>query len=172
MANTRSNRRKHVQPDLHQSYIPEFTESPSSETLSPQGSVDDDYKAVMSKRQEQNRAAQRAFRERRAKVLKEMGDRISKLELIIGNVTLQMRRFVELEHDVDRIRNDIKRMQSVVETVNVPTWAIPTSEHSEIEDDGSHGRGGANYSHIMILDALRPSSTDPTLISEDILEIK
>lgn len=113
----------------------------------------------LTKRQEQNREAQRAFRERRAQTLKEMEIRLSRLEVAIEDFRKSVGRIATFETELMRIKCNLESLYSTVDSLVVPTWAVPTSE----ELNPAHP--SANEPIGALLSALRPSSTDPTLSS-------
>lgn len=108
----------------------------------------------LTKRQEQNRAAQRAFRERRAQTLKEMEIRLGNLEKTLSeNVT----RINSFERDLIKLKEIVQNLCVSIDTLTVPTWTVPTAA-DEIKQNEPEAVGA-------VLNALRPSSTDPTLLS-------
>ena len=113
----------------------------------------------LTKRQEQNRAAQRAFRERRAQTLKEMEIRLNILERKFEDFARTTSKINSLESDLVRIQTSLDGLQSAVDSLTVPTWTVPSSE------DLKPIYPAANEPIGAILGALRPSSTDPTLSS-------
>ena len=113
----------------------------------------------LTKRQEQNRAAQRAFRERRAQTLKEMESRLTILERVIGDFEKSLRKINSFEEELMSIRTSLDTLQNTVDAITVPTWTVPTS------DDMKPIYPTANEPIGTLLGALRPNSTDPTLSS-------
>ena len=111
----------------------------------------------LTKRQEQNRAAQRAFRERRAQTLKEMEIRLGRLERVIEEFSKSIARISLIEKDLIKLKESVGNLYMTVDSLTVPTWTVPVSDdmksivQPEIQPIGA------------ILGALRPSSTDPTL---------
>lgn len=112
----------------------------------------------LSKRQEQNRAAQRAFRERRAQTLKEMESRLIGLDAEIKNISKELARFGAIEIDIQKIKDAINSLFMAVDSMAGPTWTVPGSEDTIVENEDEEARP-------MRAVALRPSSTDPTLTS-------
>ncbi len=115
----------------------------------------DDSDNSLSRRQEQNRAAQRAFRERRAKFLREMDDRIRRLETVLDVIAYQARRMADMERELIILRQEVSKMENTLDTLTMtaPLWTVPSTERPNIEVP------------IATIGALRPSSTDPTLDS-------
>lgn len=111
----------------------------------------------LSKRQEQNRAAQRAFRERRARLLKEMDERITRLETVSDVVAYQARRISEIDKQVLFLSETLQKLEDIVDgmTLTPPLWTVPTSESKVVTEPRA------------LVGALRPSSTDPTLDSSE-----
>lgn len=109
----------------------------------------------LSKRQEQNRTAQKAFRERRAKLLKEMDDRIRRLETVLDVVAYQARRLADIEHELIEMHQRVSKMENTIDTLSLttPLWTVPNSDRPIVESPST------------TVGALRPSSTDPTLDS-------
>lgn len=125
--------------------------------LSPINSPD--HPKHLTKRQEQNRAAQRAFRERRAQTLKEMETRLTHLEGAIDDFARSLGKISTLEAELKRIKSSLEGLYSTVDSLAVPTWTVPSSEDMKPDYPSINEPIGA------ILGALRPSSTDPTLSS-------
>lgn len=130
-------------------------ELPNSPPPSSPISGFEDSQKSLSKRQEQNRAAQRAFRERRAKLLREMDERIRRLETIFDVVAYQARRLADIEREVIILRQDVSKMTNTFDTLTMtaPLWTVPNPERPIIEIP------------VATAGALRPSSTDPLLDS-------
>ena len=132
-------------------------EIPEQIPLSP--STSPDRRHGLTKRQEQNRAAQRAFRERRAQTLKEMEIRLSNLEKSFFEVNKSISSISTITEELNKLKNVTANLYSSVEALSVPSWTVPNSEEVDASVDES--------SREAILGALRPSSTDPTLTSEN-----
>jgi hypothetical protein len=113
----------------------------------------DDSEKMLSRRQEQNRAAQRAFRERRAKLLREMDDRLRRLETILDVVAYQARRLADYERELIGLRQKVSEMENTFDTLTMtaPLWTVPNSERPIVEIPEAAGG------------ALRPNSADPIL---------
>jgi predicted RNase H-like nuclease (RuvC/YqgF family) len=115
----------------------------------------------LTRRQEQNRAAQRAFRERRAKFLKNLEDRMTRLE---NEFRAQFERSSELGMIKDRFEQlevAFRALKSTVDTLSsFPTWTVPggPGEETPILMDPQPD---------VIQGALRPSSTNPILDASD-----
>ena len=111
----------------------------------------------LSKRQEQNRAAQRAFRERRARLLKEMDERITGLEEETDLLKFQVRRMTEIDRQVSFLSESFHKLEETVNDLALapPLWTVPASESKVVPEPRA------------VIGALRPSSTDPTLDSSE-----
>lgn len=134
-----------------------FAEPEGAPPLSPIASPE--HPRHLTKRQEQNRAAQRAFRERRAQTLKEMETRLTHLERTVDDLGQSIRKIDTFETELLMMRNDLDNLKSSMESLSVPTWTVPSAEEMKPIYPTSNEPIGA------ILGALRPSSTDPTLSS-------
>lgn len=110
----------------------------------------------LTKRQEQNRAAQRAFRERRAQTLKEMEIRLRNLEKMFEELSRNIGKIGSIEKEILKLKETINNLTTTVDAISIPSWTVPTSE--EVKPIETHDIGS-------VLNALRPSSTDPTLLS-------
>jgi hypothetical protein len=109
----------------------------------------------LTKRQEQNRAAQRAFRERRAQTLKEMEMRLGRLERVIEEFTKSITKINLIEKELIKLNESVSNLYLTMDSLTVPTWTVPNSEDlKEVVEPEPIG---------AVLGALRPSSTDPTL---------
>jgi hypothetical protein len=146
-----SKHRKHSNDDL---YAHELS---SPGLLSP--STSPDRRNILTKRQEQNRAAQRAFRERRAQTLKEMEVRLSNLEKLMIELNKRVSTISVIEDELGRLKGAIGSLYNSVEAMSVPSWSVPTSE-DDVEVV-------VNPGHDATIGALRSSSTDPTLAFTD-----
>lgn len=113
----------------------------------------------LTKRQEQNRAAQRAFRERRAQTLKEMESRLTQLERVIEENEKSKSKMKLFDIELQKLKEQVETIQSAVDALSIPAWTVPTS------DDLKPIYPVANEPINDLLGALRPSSTDPTLSS-------
>lgn len=111
----------------------------------------------LTKRQEQNRAAQRAFRERRAQTLKEMEIRLERLERIIEEFSRSVARISSIEKEMIKLKESIGNLHMTVDSLTIPTWTVPISDDMKSIVEPKTQPIGA------VLGALRPSSTDPTL---------
>lgn len=107
----------------------------------------------LTKRQEQNRAAQRAFRERRAQTLKEMEMRLGRLERIMEEITKSISRINIIEKELIKLKESVNNLYLTVDSLSIPTWTVPNPDDMKVVEEPI----GA------VLGALRPSSTDPTL---------
>lgn len=108
----------------------------------------------LTKRQEQNRAAQRAFRERRAQTLKEMEMRLGRLERIMEEITKSISRINIIEKELIRLKESVNNLYLTVDSLSIPTWTVPNPNDMKVVEQEPIG---------AVLGALRPSSTDPTL---------
>lgn len=115
----------------------------------------------LSKRQEQNRSAQRAFRERRAQTLKEMESRLIGLDSEIKDISREFLRIRAIEVEIQKIKDAINSIFITVESMSGPSWTVPESEDAKSIIISEEQPMGA------ILGALRSSSTDPTLTSSN-----
>lgn len=112
----------------------------------------------LSKRQEQNRAAQRAFRERRAQTLKEMETRLGSLEKTIDDISRSIGKLNIMERELNKLKETVANLCGAVDAMTVPTWTVPT--HEELKPLEAENLGA-------VLNALRPNSTDPTLLPNE-----
>lgn len=129
----------------------ETSESAEFTPLSPITSPDP---KPLTKRQEQNRAAQRAFRERRAQTLKEMETRLGRLERIMEEITKSISRINLIEKELIKLKESVNNLYLTVDSLAIPTWTVPNPDDMKIIEPEPIG---------AVLGALRPSSTDPTL---------
>lgn len=140
---------------IHSNYAEE--ENSEMIPLSPITSPDP---KPLTKRQEQNRAAQRAFRERRAQTLKEMEARLRRLERLFEELSKVVARIGSIEKDLVKLKESVNNLFMTVDSLTVPTWTVPVSDDlkSIVQETDPQPIG-------IVLGALRPSSTDPTLTS-------
>lgn len=144
---------------------PSFNSSvdPEIEEIIPLSPITSPDPKPLTKRQEQNRAAQRAFRERRAQTLKEMESRLIALNNDIKTISKEISRINGIENELQKVKDAVNHLFVTVDSMTVPTWTVPGSEDMKsiiVNDDDEPARPiGA------VLGALRPSSTDPTLTS-------
>ena len=135
--------------------------------LSPKASPE----KPLTKRQEQNRAAQRAFRERRALMLKEMDSRVSALEYSAQEFDKKIDEMDELKSSLTSLQETVDNLCMVVDTMNAPTWSVPGNDKSLPFSSPAENASSPDLDESKlqqsraILGALRPSSTDPTLTS-------
>lgn len=115
----------------------------------------------LTKRQEQNRAAQRAFRERRAQTLKEMETRLGRIERIIDDFSKTIVKIGFIEKELIKLKENVSNLYMAVDAITVPTWSVPVSDDLKSIVNTEPQPIGA------VLGALRPSSTDPTLTSSN-----
>ena len=116
---------------------------------------------TLTKRQEQNRAAQRAFRERRAQILKEMEVRLINVERVIDNLAKSIGKINLMEKEISLLKETVRNLCGTVDAMTAPTWTVPSSSTEEYKSSAP-----IETAHIgNLLNALRPSSTDPTLLS-------
>ena len=115
----------------------------------------------LTPRQEQNRRAQKIFREKRAQTLREMEDRLGRMERLIEvlSVQIQIRRIGEIEKEIEKLRIGLNALYGVVDSLTMPTWTVPNPD--ELKDVIQ--QIDQNSTAAAMLGALRPSSTDPTL---------
>lgn len=114
----------------------------------------------LTKRQEQNRAAQRAFRERRAQTIKEMEARLIRIERLFEELSKTLTRICPIEKDLVKLKESVNILCMTVDSLTVPTWTVPVSDDlkSIVQQTDPEPIG-------MVLGAFRASSTDPTLTS-------
>lgn len=112
--------------------------------------------AILTRRQEQNRAAQKAFRERRAKMLRSLEERIGRVETMGDVIGYHARRIGELEEALEGVRHSLHVLQDTVETLILPSWTL-ASGNDEAHPSKTESRP------TVVLGALRPTSVDPTL---------
>lgn len=108
----------------------------------------------LTKRQAQNRAAQRTFRERRAQTLKEMETRLARLEIIFDELSKSISKIHVIEKELIKLKESIGNLYLAVDSLTVPTWTVPVADELKTIEPEPIG---------AVLGALRPSSTDPTL---------
>lgn len=140
---------------IHSNYAEE-----ENEEMIPLSPITSPDPKPLTKRQEQNRAAQRAFRERRAQTLKEMEARLVRLERIFDDFSKTIARIGSIENDLVKLKENVNNLYMTVDSLTVPTWTVPVSDDlkSIVQQTEPQPIG-------IVLGALRPSSTDPTLTS-------
>ena len=139
----------------------ETRELEKSIPLSPMQSPD--HPKPLSRRQEQNRAAQRAFRERRAQTLKSMETRLNQLEKTVEEISRTLGRIPSIEREMAKLRDGVDALYGTVESFTVPNWSVPSSE--DLKSIVQVEVVEREEPSTVVLGALRPSSTDPTLTS-------
>lgn len=110
----------------------------------------------LTKRQEQNRSAQRAFRERRAKMLTELDSRLGRIESVLDVVAYQARRISDLDREVKNLQDLVQNLEASIESASMPLWSVPNV---------SQGLLPSSSPIEIPTGAMRPSSTDPSFES-------
>lgn len=120
--------------------------------------ADTDDPAASSRRQEQNRQAQRAFRERRARNLKEMEARIELLEARVSACADHGHQILLLRNRLVRLEALVLTIRASVESLSFPNWIAPSPTHSTPQTLPGLAHAPQDRST-----AFRPTSADPIL---------
>lgn len=145
----------------------------SKKLIIPTDSVDDNDEFIplspitspdprkLKKRQEQNRAAQKAFRERRDQTVKEMEARLSRLEAVFEEFSKSITRINLVEKEFIKLKESVNNLHITIDSMAIPAWTVPLSDDLKSIVQVEPRPIGA------VIGALRPSSTDPTLKSSN-----
>jgi len=133
-------------------------QNPQSPDTNPDGSPNKGRALSTSKRAEQNRRAQRAFRERRDARVKSLEQRAILLEETIQKAEEANRRWEECRVLVDQLRHENAMLRTALDDAgvnsdNIPTTLPHTNGHSshDVYDDLTHDRTNGVDSHTTII---------------------